>query len=504
MAYNYYISSFFWSTVGKLFSAVLNFITIPILIGLWGQADYGILAIALACNGYMQLMDLGINNGAIRYFSIWLANEEISKLHRAANSNTIFYFCVGTVNALCLLAIAFLGERWFNISHEQFIVLRNCLIILAVFSIPTWITTSFNQLLIADKDMTFTQQTYCLMNILKGGLIACTIFFKLSLEWYFVFLTAIISATIIPVYIRSRYRGLCSSFKMKFYWKEFKSILSYSIALFALSIFQMTATNSRPIILSVVAENAANTLAEYRIIEVIPVFILSIGGIITSILLPKSSEYIATNNRSGIEKFAYLGTRMTSMIACVLTFPFILGADKILSAYVGVEFSDLSVWLILWSATILLQIHTTPGNSLILASGKTKILVWTSAISCLLSMMINVALCHIYGVGSAVIGYAVYVVIIIGSYYTIYYKSLLHLNRITMIKAFSYPVIVASISLLMTKIISDIFTIEISVSERMTFLVEFIFESLIWLIIFGLLVSLTKIARITDIKFHAI
>ena len=78
MAYNYYISSFFWSTVGKLFSAVLNFITIPILIGLWGQADYGILAIALACNGYMQLMDLGINTGAIRYFSIWLANEEIS------------------------------------------------------------------------------------------------------------------------------------------------------------------------------------------------------------------------------------------------------------------------------------------------------------------------------------------------------------------------------------------------------------------------------------------
>ena len=68
---NYYISSFFWSTCAKILNALFGFISIPLLLGVYGKSDYGILSIATACNGYMHLLDMGMNVGAVKYFSQW-------------------------------------------------------------------------------------------------------------------------------------------------------------------------------------------------------------------------------------------------------------------------------------------------------------------------------------------------------------------------------------------------------------------------------------------------
>lgn len=65
---NYYVSSFFWSTVSRVLSAIVGFFSVPLLLGLYGKAEYGILALATSCNGYMQLLDLGMNTGAVKYF----------------------------------------------------------------------------------------------------------------------------------------------------------------------------------------------------------------------------------------------------------------------------------------------------------------------------------------------------------------------------------------------------------------------------------------------------
>lgn len=498
MANNYYISSFTWSTVAKIFNAAVNFFSIPVLLGLWGQSTYGVLALATACNGYMHLMDLGLNTGAIRYFSIWISENKYNHLHRVANSNTIFYSLVSIVNILCLLIIAFFGENWFKLTHDEFLVLRNCMFILAVFSLPTWITTSFNQLLVANKQIVYTQIVNCFITLLKGLLIGATILFRLEIVAYFSLFTAIVAITLLPYMYKCIQNNLYGRFHFRFYWNDFKPVLYYSLALFALSIFQVTATQSRPIILGVFSANAADVLAEYRIIEVIPLFILAIGGSITSILLPKSSMLIAADNREGINRFAYSGTKITSILACCLTFPFIIGAKDILSSYVGIKYSYLSTWLIVWSVTILIQIHTTPGNSLILAYGKTKPLVYTSAIGCVISMAINAALCRYYGVGSAVVGYLVYVIFVIGSYYVIYYDSILRLSRIKMFTSFIYPSLIGVVSLVMATILSEIVFGNLVVTDKLLLFLLFAGKSFIWLMIYSVLILSFKIIKIQN------
>lgn len=66
---NYYINSFFWSTVTKVLSAVLGFITVPLLLGFYGKANYGLLSIATVYNGYMHLIDLEMNTGDVNFFN---------------------------------------------------------------------------------------------------------------------------------------------------------------------------------------------------------------------------------------------------------------------------------------------------------------------------------------------------------------------------------------------------------------------------------------------------
>lgn len=488
----YYISSFFWSTLSKILTAIVGFFTVPLLLGAYGKADYGIIAIATSCNGYMSLLDLGMNTGAARFFSRWKAEGKKDMVNSVARTNISFYLLISIVNILGLVALAVWGEPLFSVTHEQFLTLRTCLFIIALFSVFSWTTTAFNQLLIADKQMAFTMKWQSLLAVLKGALIALVLICKVSIETYFFLLTMLVALLILPYMYKCKHDGLIDSIRPGNDWSNFKLVLTFSLSLFALSLFQTTATQSRPIILSMFALNGAETVTEFRIIEVVPSFIIMIGGVFSGIFLPKTSEMVAIGNQKEIEKFAYKWTQLTSVLACVLCFPFILCSKEVLGAYVGKDFVNLSIWMTIWCVTVLIQTHTTPGNALVLAYGKTKILVITSALSCILSMAINIFLCKQMGVGAAVIGYFIYVIIVIGLYYVAYYKILMQLSRRKMAAAFLRPTILAIIAMSVFLIIpNSLFDIHLW-NERISLIIQCFVKTFIWIIPYTALLFATK------------
>lgn len=487
---NYYVSSFFWSTLAKVLNAILSFITIPILLGLYGKAQYGILSIATACNAYMHVLDLGINTGVVKFFSQWRVEGRQDLINNVARTNITFYIIISFINSLGLLTLAIWGETFFAVTHEQFVQLRICLCILALFSIFNWVSTAFNQLLVADKQIGFTMKIQCLQIMLKAILVFIVLYFHLSLTIYFFFLTMIVALLVVPYAIRSRRCALIDSLLPKMCWNDFRIVLIFSLSIFALSIIQVTATQSRPILLSIFATCGAESVADFRIIEVIPTFIIMIGGTFSSIFLPKASEMVTMKNSKAISEFAYGWTLKTSILANILCIPFILSAHEVLSAYVGEQFSYLSSWLIIWLLTVLLQIHTTPCHSLFLAYGKTSPMLISSGIACIISILINILLAKQLGVGSAVIGYFVYVIIVIGLYYCVYYHHLLKLQRFKMLKCFFKPTLMAFILFFV------IWNIPIpqhfvDYNNRLDWILICIAKSLLWLIPYIVLLLLT-------------
>lgn len=420
---SYYVSSFFWSTLSKVLTAIVGFLSVPLLLGFYGKAEYGILAIATACNGYMQLLDLGMNIGTVRFFSQWRAEGKNELINRVARTNITFYGLIAIVNILGLVGLALWGEGLFSVTHEQFLLLRTCLLIIVLFSVLSWETTTFNQLLIADKQMAFTMQMQCIITVLKGLLVAMVLLFKLPLTTYFFFLTGVLTLLLIPYIIRCRKYNLINSIRPATYWNDFKVVITFSLSLFLLSLFQSTATQSRPILLSMFASNGATAVTDFRIIEVVPQMIIMIGGTFSGMFLPKTSEMVARKDEKAIKEFAYKWTTMTTIVVACLCFPVMLCTNEILTAYVGASYAHLSVWLLIWTITVLIQMHTTPGNALVLAYGKTKLLVQVTSVACVCSMILNVVLCKYFEVGSAIIAYFLYVCTIIGLYYVVFIKN---------------------------------------------------------------------------------
>lgn len=492
---NYYVSSFFWSTIAKLLNAIVGFFTVPLLLGYFGKADYGLLSIAMACNGYMHLMDLGMNTGAVKYFSQWSAEGNKGKIFRVARTNISFYIIISIINIIGLIALAIWGENLFSVSHEQFLQLRECFYILALFSTISWVTTTFNQLLVADKQMAFTMQIQSLVTVLRLGLIGITIWGTLSLSEYFFWLTLMVAIVIVPYMYKCKKCSLIDSFKPALFWSEFRVVLFFSLSLFALSLFQVTASQSRPIILGIFCDNGADAVADFRIVEVIPSFIIMLSGSFMSIFLPKTSEMLVRNDKEEIIAFVKKWTTFTTIIVCVLCFPFILSNKEIISAYVGSSYSYLGKWMALWCAFLIIQLHSTPAFSLVLANGKTKALVWFTCVACVVSMIVNASLSKVIPVGSAVIGYSTYMVILIFVYYLYFYKKYLNLNRWLLIKAFLMPIIpavIAAIVPLVVKLDISIFD-SFSTSERLKYILLFSINAVLWLVIYTILLKMFKL-----------
>lgn len=498
---NYFLTSFFWSTLSKVLNAIIGFVSVPLLLGYFGKANYGLLAIATACNGYMSLMDLGMNTGTVKFIAQWEAEGKRNLINRVYRTNISFYYIISTINILLLLALAFFGESLFSVTHEEFLKLKYCFYILALLSPVSWVTTVYSQLLTAYKKIAFTMQIQCLLTILKGVLIAAVFMLSLTLLQYYFFLTIIIASAIIPYMIKCKNSGYLNTFRPAAYWEDFKIVLSFSLALFALSLFQVTATQSRPLILSIFCINGAEAVADFNIVQVVPSFIITICGSFTGIFLPKTSEMIIKNSRKEIQDYVNLWTNKTTIIVCTLCFPFMVGANQILCAYVGVDYEYLGKWLQLWCLFLILQMHSTPAYSFVISHGRTKVLVYTTAIACVLSMVINALLCKVFPVGSAIIGYIVYMLCLIGVYYFYLYKRYLNLKRLPIFIAFAKPTFFGLLCCIVPYSIKvDIFFPGIICNSRIKYIFEFLALSIAWIIPFILLLLITKTIRISDFK----
>lgn len=490
--FKYFIGSLSWTFIAKLLDAGFKFVTIPLLLAYYGEDNYGILTLALAVNAYMELLNMGVNIGSVKFYSQWLVSGNMSKVYRVAQTNTLFYLIVGIVNSTILVFIALYGNSWFDLSSSQFQVFQKMLLILAVSSIFNWITFVYNQLLVADERISFTQKVLTLKAVINFLLIIVTIKLELSLISYFMYLTILNASIFFPYLLMCKKEKLIKYITPAFYWKDFSPVFRYSIAILVMGIFQFTATKSRPIVLSIFSNSGVSVLAEYRIVEVFPIFIISIAGMLISILLPKASKAIESNDKKIINKIAYEGTKYSTIIISTLCYPLIINAEDILLFYVGVEYTHLYQWLSLWSLTLVLVFHNSPAASLVLATGKTRMLVFSSAFSCTVSIIINIFLSQLLGVGSAVIGYFVYVVIQILFYYLYFNKRILKLDSNKIFVSFIKPSLIGGILALL------IYNIDFYVFESVV--IRILVTSFIWLVGYILLLFVFKLLSPSVLK----
>jgi O-antigen/teichoic acid export membrane protein len=427
--FNKVISGSFWGIIANVIDALAKFVTIPMLIGFYGKADYGLIALSFSLNAYLRLMELGMSTGAIRFFSMWFAKKEIDKVIKVSQSSIVFYGCIGIINGLIFLYLSH-HTSYFALKPDQVEIFRWMMYALAASAVFNWTSYVVTQLLSAIGEIGWTNRTKVISSIFNFLTALMAIKFHLSLPFYFL-LYILSTLVVIPLNIIRLNKSGVSIIQLiypKWHFAAFREVLKYSIAIFAMGIFQFTANNLRPILLASFSDSGSSVLTDYRILQTICMLVISFGGVFLNVLLPISTKNYAEGNNENIKVLIYKGTKYISVFLSFIIFLLVLNADSILTLYVGHEYASLSVWLVIWLLTVLFYMHSSPVASLVLSTGRTKFLVGSSALSCIVSIIITIALARTYDVGAAVIGYAVYIAIQMGCYYFYYIPYILKLN----------------------------------------------------------------------------
>ena len=418
-----------WGVLAKILDALAKFVTIPLLVGFYGKADYGLIALAFSLNAYLRLMDLGFNVGAVRFFSMWTADRKWEKIAAVSRSSIVFYGAIGLVNAAIFLTMSAYGQQLFNLTEAQLPLYRQMMVVLAFSTVLNWLSGVAIQLLSAMDELGFINRITAFSSVMNFAVAL------MAIQWHWGLITYFIGYTLatlmpIPFYVwRLKVFPVSRSSLLAPRWDgaAFREILLYSLAIFVMGLFQLTANNLRPLLLGKFADGV-EVLTDYRVIQTIAMLIVAFGGVFMQVLLPSTSKAYAAGDHQRIERMVFNATKYISIFLSFMVFVLILNADDILLLYMGSDYSGLSLWLSLWLLTVLLSMHNTPVASLVLSTGKTRALVYSSAIACIVSLPITVVFAPSLQVGAAVVGYLVYMVLQIGFFYVYYIPKVLHLD----------------------------------------------------------------------------
>lgn len=437
------LSGTVWGMIAKLLDALAKFFTIPMLVGFYGKMDYGLIALAFSLNAYLRLMDLGMNVGSIRFFSMWIGQKEWGKIAKVSRSSMVFYGGIGIVNSAAFIYLSESGADFFRLSESQIPVFRVMMYSLAFSTIFNWLSNVFTQLLNAFGEQGFVNKITVLSSLANFLVALLAVRIGLSLQTYF-FLY--ILSTLIPIpfniyKLKVFKMPILDLISPKWNGKAFKEILGYSIGIFIMGMFQFSADSLRPILLGKYASKGIEVLTEYRVIQTIAMLVTAFGAVFMQVLLPSASKIYAENDRKKLGVLVYDGTKYITVFLSAVVFLLMVNSTSILTIYMGVEYLDLVLWLNIWLFTVLILMQNAPIGSLVLSTGKTKPLIYMSAFSCLVTVPVTIILAKQYNVGAAVIAYLIYTILQITFYYIYYIPKILRLDYKRLLLKSSLPTI---------------------------------------------------------------
>lgn len=455
---NYFVKSMSLGFISKLFDSIVKFISIPILISYLGYDLFGLLTLIFSLNSFSQILNLGVNTGAVKFFSEYVEKNDEYNIEQSAKVSLGFYLIIAVINCLIYLALIFTPSV-LNVNDGEINLFQNLLSCSIFFTFISWFNNTFEQIITSRNQISFLHSVAIIRSVFYLLGIFVIINLEIGVLGTFVIISlANLSSLPLNIFFVIKNKFI-SNLLPSFRFKPFRDLFIYSSGIFFMGFFQMTAVYSKPIILKAFNPLDDNLiLTEYRILEVFPLFLTSMGGIAIATLLPLITKFNINNNFEENKKFILRATSISSFLICFICFPLMLLSKWLLYYYVGSEFVYLSLWLVIWFLTTIIFLHNVPFATYILSTGRTKQLVISSAIGCIISIISNIFLVDNYGVGSAIISYGLYIIFQIGYYYLIIIKLEKFSSKILFTEFAKFFILGISIYLLVNEI--SIFHIE--------------------------------------------
>ena len=399
------VSGVVWTIIQNIVNILYGIISVPFLINYFGKEEYGLIGLALSVNVYIQLLDMGMTNSNVRFFSEYLAKGDNEKIQKLFSLTNLFYTVIGLFNSVVLVVLSFFVDIIFKVTPEQTITLRNLLWILALNSTFSWMSVCFDQLLRANELIDWIKKRFTFLKIMQFAILWATILLHFSIETYFfcyIFMaTIILPLTIIKV--KKILPGLI--FSWRFDRTIFHAIFPYALSIFSFSIFHYMAFNFRPLFLG--SMSGPSAVAEFSVMNTVAMVVTVISGSFMQVLLPIVTKMAVKQEEQAIQRMMFTGTKYVTILLSMIIFILIINIDEVFTLYVGAEYTFLSKWMVIWLLTLLLS-HRNVMTALVFTEQKIKSVAVMGAVAMCLALACYVIFIPVFGVGGIVIGFAVH------------------------------------------------------------------------------------------------
>lgn len=413
------------SYVSIFVNIAISFFYTPWMIRQIGMSDYGLYSLILSFISYF-LMDFGLQQAVQRFIAKYRAENEDEKVAKMVGLTTRVYLIIDTVIFLVLLVCYFFISNIFTgLTSEEVETLKGLYIIAAIFSVLNFMFKPMAGAMLAYE---YFVEEKLLEMLNKVGTVALVCFALLM--GADVYALVLINGAVALLSSLLKFAVFKRKSKLKIQWGyydkwELKSIFSFSMWTFGISLAQRLRISLIPTILGIVSNSTE--IAVFALSVSLDGMIYTLSSALNGLFLPKVARIAINQDRDSIEALMVKVGRLQLYIIWLIFSGFCIFGSQFISLWVGDAFHNAYYILIcgILIQPILLTEHI--ANDLVYVENKVRytgtMIFTTSLIGLLFAVFFARSLGALgagFGTGIGLLFYIVWL--------NIFYKKNLKLN----------------------------------------------------------------------------
>lgn len=405
------------TAIVKIFSALINLITVPLTVNYLGAERYGLWMAISSVIALMSFADLGLGNGLLNAVS--RANARSSKREAQIAVSSTFFILVGISGLLLLIFIpVFPVISWQHVFNvKSAIAIKEsgptvmALAVILVINIPLGIVERIQ----SGYQEGFKFQLWLVLGSLLSfiGILFC-IYFKSGLVWLVVCFSAgpLVATILNGIYLFAKKRKYLLPKLKYFNWSVGKSLINSGMIFFLLGFFTLIANTSDDIIIAQTL--GPSSVAGFEIVKKLFLFSMFTQFIIQP-LWPAFAEAVESGDfvwaRRTVKKALY----MSITCAGIISLPLLLFGKQIITIWISADYEP--SWPLLAGFYIFVLLANYGGvmstflNSGPLLGRQIRMIGLASLTSVLLKVILSLKFGVSGIIWATVIGYSIFYVV---------------------------------------------------------------------------------------------
>ena len=376
---------------------VIGFVYIPMLLAFLSKEQYGLYQLVGSMIAYIAVMDFGLANTTIRYYSRFRAENDVKKQENLLATMLRLYMWIAAAIIIVGIILLYVLLPFYTktLSPSDLITAKYVYWIMLVNLAVVIPGNIFSAIIQSHERFIFLKSMTLLNTVLQPVLVFIVLHFKASI----IVLVVVQTLCNIGFFITNAYYSLFklkTKFRLhKWEGKFVKEILFFSFFIFLNAIMDQIYWKTGQLILGAVIGTVA--VAVYSLAIQFCTSFMMFSANVSTVFLPKLSALAAKESMKEINAIFLKVGRLQFYIVMLIFWGFILFGKAFINLWVGKDFYPAYTYALIMMAALIIPLIQNMGILILQAKNKHAFRAVIFVIIALLNVALSIPLAKHYG-----------------------------------------------------------------------------------------------------------